>query len=366
MVRKYFTFNYRGRTEGKTLLTGIRKQDCTLYITGFYEPSSSSVSYIYKEESTSSLAISFLYIGTLKQAKKNEGTWIDLSFHGKNTNLYGPNYVPERELIQTVGNYFTGTNDSVLLGCLYQTLYESNNQKQKDKNQEEQTKGKWTIIVPPFGNSTLNTICHSVNGGLVVGNYDTTENSNISKAFIYDIYTSNYYDIVIPNMQILSISAYGIILKNKEKEKKIYTICGGYIERVEEGSKAYMVDFDLKKKRFTNFRSFSYPIKTQANKPSFVTHFDGISYDEKKDKYYLTGDYSNPPCLSQGCKNQISKEIGNLEGAFVATVEGKGEVKWETLSYMSPSILSGNSIAKDIVVGVYATQDNTYGYISYT
>lgn len=355
-------------TEGKTLLTGIRKHECTLYITGFYEPSVSSS--FYKEESTS-LAISFLYIGTLKQAKKNEGTWIDLSFHGKNTNLYGPNYIPERELTQTVGNYFTGTNDSVLLGCLYQTK-EQKEQKEKERQKEE---GKWTIIVPPFGNSTLNTICHSVNGGLVVGNYDTTENSNISKAFIYDIYTADYYDIIIPNMQVFSISAYGIILKTlfpknkeKEKEKKIYTICGGYIERIEEGSKAYMVDFDLRKKRFFNFRSFSYPIKnlqTQNTQPSFVTHFDGLSYDERKDKYYLTGDYSNPPCFSQGCKEKEQTQE-NLEGAFIATVNREGEVKWEELSYMSPSIISGNSIAKNIVIGVYATQENTYGYISYT
>lgn len=244
------------------------------------------------------------------------------------------------------------------LGCLYQEKQEKQKEK-KEKEEKEEKQGKWTIIVPPFGNSTLNTICHSTNGDLVVGNYDTTQNTNISKAFIYDIITGNYYDIIIPGKEVFSISAYGIVKVAsyyKKKEKSKYVICGGYIEKIEEGSKAFMMDFNLKKKRFSNFRSFTF--KGQ----SVVTHFDGISYDEKKEKYYLTGDYANLPNTG---RNSI-----NLEGAFMATVNKFGEVKWEELSSASlsfpyPSIISGNSIAKDIVIGVYATDNYTYGYISY-
>lgn len=298
-MRKYKTFNYPNATEGsKTLLTGIRKKCEEIYlISGFYEP-----------DSNSSVAISFLYEGKLD----GKGKWNNLFFHDKNTNLYGPNYLDNGNK-EVVGNYFSNGSGN---GCLLQ-----------DK--------KWTIIIPPFGNP-INTIVHSNSGGLAVGNYEVAE-EQVSKAFIYDIQTGNYYKI--EKKGAISISAYGIIHVKKDK----YCICGGYIDLV---SKGFLVDFDRKKKKFSNWREHTFD-----NGKDIITHFDGISLNEDKGGYTLTGDYVN---------------LSNLNVGFYCKVDKKGNAKWESVHYPNSLVTSGNSISQDVVIGVYILPDNSTvnGYVS--
>ena len=303
-MRKYKTFNYPGSTDkSKTLLTGIReKGNGTYLISGFYEPTN-----------TSNEAISFLYEGKLN----GKGKWKKLSFHGKNTNLYGPNYTENGE-IQVVGNYFV----DVSIGCLYQGTFKT---------------GKWTIILPPFSSGALNTIVHSNSGNLAVGNYDVSEQQNVSKAFIYDIETGNYYKI--EREGALSISAYGIVHIKKDK----YCICGGFIENII--GRAYLVDFDRKTKEFSNWR-----VDTFNNQPDLVTHFDGIALNDCGE-YTLTGDYI---------------DLSDLDVGFFAVVNADGKVKWESLHYPGSLVTSGNSVSGNVVIGVYKNESDSKinGYIS--
>ncbi len=304
-MRKYKTFNYPSSTDNsKTLLTGIRqKSDNRYLISGFYEPTDES-----------NAAISFLYEGDLK----GKGKWYKLSFHGNNTNLYGPNYINDEE-IRVVGNYFA---NGISIGCLYQGNLKTD-------------KGKWTIILPPFISGTLSTIVHSNSKHLAVGNYDVPEQKNTSKAFIYDIETGNYFKI--EKEAALSISAYGIIHIKKDK----YCICGGFIENII--SRGYLVDYDRKKNKFSNWRVYTF-----NNDPNLVTHFDGIALN--CDGYSLTGDY-----LSLD-----SKDIG-----FFVEIKD-GVAKWENVHYPSSIVTSGNSVVNSVVIGVYKKEGEAKinGYVS--
>jgi hypothetical protein len=300
-MRKYKTFNYPDAEEGsKTLLTGIRrKAGCeNIYlISGFYE------------KDANSLAISFLYEGKLN----GKGKWTNLAFHERNTNLYGPNYSEDGK--EVVGNYFSNNTSN---GCLFQ-------------------KGKWTIIIPPFGN-TINTIVHSNSEELAVGNYELME-EQVSKAFVFDIQTGDYYKI--EKSGALSISAYGIVHVKKDK----YCICGGFIQNLQTyGSKAFLVDFDNKTKSFSNWREYTF-----NNERDVITHFDGISLSESG--YTLTGDYVN---------------LSNLDVGFFCKIDKKGKATWESVHYPHSLVTSGNSVANDVVIGVYTLPNQTTvnGYVS--
>lgn len=329
-MRQYRKFNYPGAAENsKTLLTGIRKVSdscCDVYITGFYEPPSDL------NEKT----ISFVYRGSPYEDK---GQWFQLDYPsepGKTvvaTNLYGPNSGKKCHNLQVVGNYTTQETGTKTIGCLYQGYINNQNE------------GKWTTIIPKVksGDQVLNTICHSTNGGLVVGNYDTVLIQG--KAFIYDIKNKKYYDIVKKGAK--SITAYGIWYNGGNS----YTICGGYsnLNPSSGVDSGYLVDWDNKQKKFSNWRSFNY-----GNNPinSIVTHFDGITTDNCGG-YYLTGDRIG---------------LNQESGAFFAHVKSKSKkAKWYQVAYPGSTGTSGNSVYDKVVIGVYTMpNDSTVnGYTSY-
>lgn len=163
--RIYLTFNYPGYVSGsKTLLTGIRGQGKTLYITGFYEPpDSKTISFLYKEDLR----------GTTGACSDN--SWNNLDYPGsKETNLYGQ-LILDCDKVRAVGNYTTEDTDGLqpdqislkekssigkesgTIGCMYEGKLDGS--------------VKWTKLVPT--SDTINTIAHSTMGDLVVGNYDT-------------------------------------------------------------------------------------------------------------------------------------------------------------------------------------------------
>jgi len=307
----YTTFNFPGAIPGsKTLLTGIRRKKSNLYISGFYVPSSdaNTVSFLYKGLAT----------GT------NGGYYLLNYPHAKATNLYGPN-VLDHGRIRVVGN-FTTDLDNNTHGCMYEGHLNG--------------KGKWTRIVPT--SNTLNTICHSTMGKLVVGNYDTILIAG--KAFIYDIKKQHYTDIIIPNAK--SVTAYGVWYNGDNR----YTICGGYSPIV--GSQAdvgYIVDYDRKTKKFSNMINYYY-----NNDPvnSTVTHFDGIT--GTKHGYNLTG---------------VAVNSESVYG-FFASVSRKNicEIslpKWSEVSYPGSDLTTGNSVVDDTVIGIYTVPDDLTinGYI---
>jgi len=317
--RIYFTKNYLSTVRGKTLLTGIRgiKDTDDVYISGFYKsPNDLQI-------------IAFVYAGDLY----GDGIWHQLNYPGSEnkTNLYGPNNGKKKNHIQVVGNYTNKESGNSTIGCLYDGHLDGS--------------GKWTTIVPESSEQVLNTICHSTMGGLIVGNYDT--NLKVGKAFIYDIDTKKYFNITKPRAK--SVTAYGIW----HNICSSYTICGGF-SNLKEGEidTAYLVDYDNHTHTFCNWREYSY-----GNNHTFVTHFDGITSDGNGG-YNLTGDWKS---LDNG-----------TDFAFFANVKRHRckksftKATWESLSYPGQPITSGNSVYKDIVIGVYTSPDNenVNGYVS--
>lgn len=346
--RIYLTLNYPAMTPGgKTLLTGIRGHDRVTYISGFYEP-----------PEPNSIPISFIYKGNVR----GQGTWNVLTYPSiigrtvTGTFLYGPDIVNSEvnnqrsdicgsvcggnsDEIKVVGNYTTAETGSFQLGALYQGSLNG--------------LGRWTTLIPTLPGTVINTIAHSTMGNIVVGNYEV-EASNaegkLGKAFIYDIRTKAYYDIIKPGAK--SITAYGVWHNGDNS----YTICGGYsdLDPVSGIDTGYLVDWDNGTHTFSNWQSYSY---NNDRERSIITHFDGISSDGC-DGYNLTGD---------------KVTVGDLTpSAFFAHVtrRSNGQFEpnayWEPISFSSLANTSGNSVFKSIVIGVYTIPPDptVNGYIS--
>lgn len=317
--RNYYTFNYpSNQIGGQTLLTGIRGVKNTknkVYISGFYNsPDGVTV-------------IPFVYKGTLS----GKGSWHVLNYPSSPgatiaaTNLYGPNNGPD-STIRVVGNYNTVETDTDL-GCLYEGPLDGS--------------GNWTTLVPPSSEPVLATIAHSTMGGLVVGNYNTQ--IRVSKAFIYEIETGQYHEIIKPHAK--DVTAYGIWHDGGHS----YTICGGYSDfnaKTGIGS-AYIVDWNNQTKELSNWRSYNY-----GNDPvnAIITHFDGIT-SNGEGGYNLTGDWVGfGHFINQGFYCEIKKN----------------HAKWFPISYPGKTITSGNSVFEKIVIGSYADLRNfsVNGYVS--
>lgn len=314
MSRKYKKFNYPNAVTGsKTLLTGIRNVECEkkqFFICGFYEPPSTNSNEQVK---------SFVYKGTIK----GKGEWYELYYPGSNvTNLYGPANDGQGG-IQIVGNY-TMFDSKNTIGCLYKGPLDGS--------------GKWNQIIPPFG-EVKNVIVHSNMKNLAVGNYDT---GIAGKAFIYDIKTEQYFEIV--KKDAISITAYGIWYNGCGS----YTICGSYKpSSLLSHDIAYTVDWDNNKKKFSNWKTYQYSNYS-------ITHFDGIS--GTKHGYSLTGD---------AVKIKDVEEIEEVAFYFLTNKKGKDK-KWEEIEFPNSIGTSGNSVYKDIVIGVYKDIDESSinGYVS--
>lgn len=324
--RKYLTFNYPyAEPGGKTLLTGVRKVEKTkhdIYISGWYQsPKSGPVT-------------AFVFKGNLS----GKGVWYPLSYPSSSgatvvaTNLYGPNNGIAGENVEVVGSYTTVESGTKTFGCLYEGPLNNS------------SIGKWTTLIPSFGNTTLNTIAHSTMGGLVVGNYDVQLNQG--KAFLYDIEKRIYFNITQPNVK--SITAYGIW----HNDGSSYTICGGYSElQASTGvDSAYLVDWDNKHRKLSNFRSYSYnndPVHT------VITHFDGI-HGDGKGGYNLTGNYV--PLTSP------------KPAAFFARFKPGKKMKWSLIEYPESTGTSGNTVVGNAAIGVYQVSneppEQVNGYVS--
>lgn len=326
-TRKYKTLNYPHFVAGdKTLLTGIRGVEDSekVYISGFYVPSDANKT------------TSFIYKGCIcGKGKFHNLNFPKVSGMSTITNLYGPNNGKCDGTINVVGSYTT-QNQTGILGCLYQGKLDNS--------------GEWTTIIPSSLSPTdyvINTICHSNMGNLVVGNYDTILIQG--KAFIYDMKTHQYYGIT--NMNAVSITAYGIWHNSHHS----YTICGGYTTSILENF-AYVVDWDNETHTFSNWQTFSFnndPITAK------ITHFDGITGGPTKNTYNLTGDWLSNVAVDQvGFSAQIKRT--SPHGPFFANAD------WALIGYPHSAVTSGNSVYKDVIIGVYTklSDASVNGYVS--
>jgi len=320
--RLYRTLNYPDSQPGdKTLLTGIRYAKSNYYITGFYQP----VSGIG--------GTSFLYIGPLD----GTGRWHRLNYPaplrglgstpagssspgvypgGSPTSLYGPDVCKCCGRVTLVGNY--GQQ-----GVIYKGKPDGS--------------GRWSLVSPP---DAVGTIWHSTYGGLVVGNYKTAEDPSLTRACIYQKgrgFTQIGEASGLEYPAGASLTAYGIWSSNG----RVFTICGGSHKLGVET--AYLVDYDLCCRRFSNWRYYSYP-------KAVATHFDGISPGQSRSTWSLTG-------------------VSNL-GSFQADIsrrDSEKSVVWSDVTYPGAETTTGNSVYKNVVIGVYtvAGQDGVNGFVSF-
>lgn len=327
MKRVYQTFNYAAAgPDSETLLTGIRtvQQDSSqVYISG---------TYVDSQKATHGL----IYKGTLPCNEACNWHLFDYpSGHGRtvtSTAFYGPNNGLKRGTIEVVGNYTTKEGGKKSFGCLYQGPLDGS--------------GRWTTIQPP-GKKVVGVIVHSTMGGLALGNYE--KEGQLPRAFIYDIKKQTYRQIKVPK-GYQSITAYGIWHDAGDS----FTICGGIttFNQIKDGSGrfkmyGYLANLDSEVWRIEDFSKYS------AFEKSIITHFNGITSDNKGG-YYLTGDNSD----------------GETE-AFFAHVKSDGAfsfdntAKWSAVNYPKSATTSGNSVDQDVVLGVYKTKKGSIeSYIS--
>lgn len=328
--RYYITFNFPGfLPESKTLLTGIRKECEEYVITGFYE---------YPNNAFPSQ--SFVFKGLLN----GYGKWYDFAFNSPlepnvtTTSLYGPDildskYCHDKKIYRFVGNYTTVEHPGAL-GCLYQGGLQGD--------------GSWNTIVPTplTSDNIVGTICHSIMGNYLVGNFITDTPQN--RAFLYNLKKDRYYEIT--RAGTLQITAYGIWKTSKYK----YTIVGGIITTSLLGVEAaYMVEWDEKKETLSHW-SFYYFNNDSTR--SVVTHFNGVSYS--CGIYYLTGDYNTQGGQPTGFFAKVKR---NKNGQFAEIAE------WEELYAPGITSISGNSVSDLVVIGVYKNDqsDLVNGYTSF-
>ena len=104
-------------------------------------------------------------------------------------------------------------------------------------------------------------------GNLVVGNFDYQDDQVRGHGFIYNTSSHTYTTVDVGKF---STTLYGV-WQDGGSSGTVYTIVGGYSDNV-HGAKAFIENYNSATNQFSGFRSFSF-----NNKPSFVTHFEGIS-----------------------------------------------------------------------------------------
>ncbi len=250
-------------------------------------------------------------------------------FYGPNTPLFDPSIGAGN--VTAVGAYrYTGSNFQA--GMIY--------------NGPLNGSGSYTQIVAP-GNGTDavgDTIPHSTMGNLVVGNFDYQDDQVRGHGFIYNTSSHTYMTV---NVGKFSTTLYGV-WQNGGSSGTLYTIVGGYSDNV-HGAKAFIEDYNLATNQFSDFRPFSFD-----NRPSFVTHFEGIS-------------------AVRGGFSIAATEVGprGVHGASYAFIPVKkngsfGAASWVAMkNNANGAITTGDTVIDRSVMGIYPISgSNASSYIS--
>lgn len=198
---------------------------------------------------------------------------------------------------------------------------------------------------------------HSTMGGLAVGNADKPTKGGAAlgpgRAYIYDVEKRKFVTLIhYPGSK--SNTAYGIWYNGDSK----YTICGGYSplptnnlknqRRPLAQGRAFLVDYDAKTGKFSNWTTFRY--RNQKNSRSFITHFEGISSAE-------------PGVYTMNADSVKRGSTGPLQGSWVSVRRNPdgsfSKAQWVDLNYpgVKAGITSSNSVYGNHVVGLVITGD---------
>ena len=308
-MRTYEIFDYPSAEPGNTLLTGVRRFGPDVLITGWFEQSGGTRSFVYRGPLAAEGALDASHFFELDYPSAAV------------TNLYGPNAI-DAQTIRAVGAYTTVEAGATTFGCLYEGPLDGS--------------GVWRQLCPP---NATQTIAHSTHGGLVVGGYVDGR----PRAFVYDIAAQRFDEITLPDL--LSITAYGVWHNGRSS----YTICGGYARVGALREQGYVAHWDSATRRLSRFRSFSY-----GNDRALITHFDGIT--GTPDGYNLTGDWA---------RLELAPTPRPSGSGFAAHVGRRGALAtWESVEFPPQQPTSGNTVIGDTVIGVFADATGIHGYLS--
>jgi len=262
------------------------------------------------------------------------------------TSVYGPDYIGGG-YYRLVGSYKKDKED-IVYGFFFQ-----------GKITDLSSSANYKTIIT-YGNYTY---IHSTMGNILVGNYDDIKKHNTfglplgpATAFLYIISEGKKIDITYPGS--ITNTVYGVWHNGGSS----YTFCGGYsntaipITSIYTATgilpigNAYIVNYDIENNTFSNWISINYP-----NNTDIVTHFQGISSVDK----------SNPQSYQFAADSLNTSTKDRLPAWVSVSVDITGNFyvdKWVNLKYPLPlSITSSNSVADNIIVGIYIEEDGTAG-----
>lgn len=269
-----------------------------------------------------------LYVGPISGSG---GVSYSVNYPGAvSTSVYGPDTVGPG-IVRLVGSYNLGD------GSVHGFVYE----------------GPVSDLSNPANYSTVDgagaqyTYMHSSMGDLVVGNSDGPEGNlplGTGHALLYNVAQHAFLpDIVYPGST--TTTAYGIWYNGLDQ----YTICGGYSDPLSSPgglSHAFLVDYNARTGQYSNWTSFDAPAGPLGQ--SFITHFQGIS-SEEKGVYTLAADSAQIGATTE-IKASLVTVRRNPDGTFAPAV-------WVDLNTPGGSgVTSANSVAGNKVVGVVFQQ----------
>ena len=285
----------------------------------------------------------FIYDGPLNQIPSNPDaaslhlfyptfageTVTSSQFYGPNTSLFNPSIGAGN--ITAVGAYrYTGS--SYQNGMYYTGPVDGS--------------GTYLQLVAP-GNgidAVGDTIPHSTMGNLVVGNFDYQSNPARGHGFIYYAASSGGYKTV--DIGHFSTTLYGV-WQDGGPSSTLYTIVGGYSNNV-HGAKAFIADYNSSTHQISHLKSYSFD-----NKPSIVTHFEGISA--------VAGGFSI-------AATEVSLRSSGASYAFIPVKKNGsfGTARWVAITNnVNGAITTGDTVINTSVMGIYPlSSGDAASYIS--
>jgi hypothetical protein len=261
-----YTYLHRGNT---TTLTGVRTADgnsSEVLLSGF-----TWVNFEYTNGLKSNYG-SFIYRGPLQGG----GTWFGNFVYPSSINntvlgtfFYGPcnanasgltNIRDADNFFQAVGDYSTLEGGAMQFGLLFQGYFNGT--------------GVWKTLDPSVlltspEQTLFGTIAHSTMGGLVVGNYNTAQETYHSMSFVYDIADDVYTPLLYTSSAGVPDFSYGITAYciYHYQGTDLYSIAGGITKLGYEDG--FIVDWNATSRTAHNWRMFHHVNST-------ITHFQGM------------------------------------------------------------------------------------------
>lgn len=255
------------------------------------------------------------------------------------TSLYGPNYDNSTGIYTFVGSYLDynqNTNGFIYQGTLNDLSVASN------------------FNYPSINNYFSINFFHSFSNNLFVGNSGNTNKDNQTVSYIYDVNDLSKIKTIIIYPNSATTTTYGIWYNNNNG---IYTIVGGYsmdyisIDKIYTKNgvmpigNAFIADYNYELNTFFNWTTINY-----GN--NLLTHFEGI-FRNSNGTYSINADVVDLTVspLPTGYFLTIDR---NIKNEFTYNLSNSVKIL-----YNSNGISSSNSVANNIVVGLYIGNDNT-------